>query len=142
MKHGFKASGDKLFRTGALIALVTLLALSSGCVYALRTGSQPTEVKLRLVTPQPQRHSIRIGSDNPIERAVPENGKVAFTVPPLYGACDVYLCGFIKTSDGSPEKISVIELRRSGKMIRKLSLAQISKLPMDQDGYKLLKVRE
>jgi hypothetical protein len=87
--------------------------LSSGCVHALRTSSSPTDVKLCLIASQPQKHSVRIGTEIPAEHLVADNGKVAFTVPRLSGGCDVYLFGVIKTRDGSAEKVPMIELRRA-----------------------------
>ena len=126
----------------AFAAFLPLVMLSSGCVYALRTSSSPTDVKLHVIASQPQQHSVRIGTENPVEHLVAENGKVAFTVPRVSGGCDVYVFGVIKTCDGSAEKVPVIEVRRSDKVVRKFSLAQIAKLPTDETGYSLIKIRD
>ena len=68
------------------------------------------------------------------------DGQVSFTVPSFHHGCDLYLFGVVKTRDGSAENVRVIELRRDGRVVRRLSLNQIARLPRDKAGYGVVRV--
>jgi hypothetical protein len=61
-------------------------------------------------------------------------------LPRFHHGCDVYVLGFIKTRDGSAESVRVIEVRRAERVLRKLSLSQIAKLPIDDAGCSLVRI--
>jgi len=71
---------------------------------------------------------------------VAPDGRVEFTVPRFSNGCDIYVFGFIKTRDGSAESVRVVEVRRAERVVRRLSLAQIAKLPADDAGYSIVKI--
>ena len=48
----------------------------------------------------------------------------------------------IKLSDLRPEHTRVVEVRREQRVVRKLSLSQIAKLPEDAGGYRIVKVKD
>jgi hypothetical protein len=124
------------------LASLTLAFLVSGCVTALHVASPPTPVQLRLQSSQPQQHIVRVALETPADYQVASDGRVQFTVPPFWNGCDVYVFGVIKVRDGSAENVRVVELRREGRIVRKLSLAEISKLPKDEAGFSVVKFRD
>ena len=67
---------------------------------------------------------------------------MAFTVPPFRRGCTTYLFDVIKLSDLRPEHTRVVEVRREQRVVRKLSLSQIAKLPEDAGGYRIVKVKD
>jgi len=127
-------------RAFPFLAVLPLALLASGCVYALHVSSEPTHVKLRVQASQPQQHTVRVALDEPVDYPVASDGRVEFTVPRFSHGCDVYVFGFIKTRDGSAEGVRVIEVRRVERVLRKLSLVQIAKLPKDEAGYSLVRI--
>ncbi len=127
--------GARLF-----LDLLVLAFLASGCVIAKRVRSPVTEVRLRVVTARPRQYSIRVALDQPADYPVAADGHLSFTVPSVKGGCDVYLFGAIKVQDGSAENVRVVEVRREGRVIRRLSLSQIAKLLKDEAGYDVVKV--
>lgn len=127
-------------RALSFLTLLPLALLASGCVYALRTASQPTDVKLHVQASQPPQHVVRVALDSPADYPVASDGRVQFTVPRFSNGCDVYVFGFIKTRDGSAESVRVVELRRDARVVRRLSLAQISQLPRDDAGFSVVRV--
>jgi hypothetical protein len=126
--------------TRGLLALLALGLLNSGCVCVLRCGSPATEVKLRLDTLQTQDWSVRIATEPPSTHSVAPTGCVEFTVRAMRGSCDYYLFGCLKTRDGSAEAVPVVEVVRDGRVLRKLSLDDIAKLPRDAAGFSVMKI--
>jgi len=122
------------------LALLPLVFLASGCVYALHVSSLPTDVKLRVQASQPQQHAVRVALEQSSDYPVAADGRVEFTVPRFSHGCDVYVFGVIKTRDGSAESVRIVELRRAGRVVRRLSLSQIAKLPTDEAGYSIVKI--
>ena len=126
----------------ALVACLLLALLNSDCVNALRPRSQQTEVQLKVAVEQPQACSIRVGVEPAADYPVPANGRVNFIVPSFSNGCDSYLFGLLKIRDGAAENVRIIELQRNHWKLRKLSLAQIAKLPKDDAGYSVVKIED
>ncbi len=118
------------------------MTLLSGCVNALRPASQPTEVKLHVQASLPKDFNVRVALEPPKDYLVAPDGRVSFTVPRFSNGCDVYLFGFIKTRDGSPEKLRVIEVRNAERVMRRLSLSEVTALPTDEAGYNVVKIED
>jgi len=117
---------------------VTLLM---GCAYALPVASRQTDVKLRVQTSHPEHHAVRVAAiEPPSDYRVPSDGRVAFTVPSFRHGCSVYLFGAIKIADGTPEHLRVIEVRRDERVLRRFSLTQLTSLPEDETGYRIVRV--
>ena len=72
---------------------------------------------------------------------VPADGRVTIEVPPLERGCAWYLFGFIKVKDHSPYDVKAIHVTKGQKVLSKLSLNQVAKLPVDDAGYQLIKIR-
>jgi hypothetical protein len=127
-------------RTLSVLTVLPLALLASGCVYALHMSSEATHVQFRLQSAQPQHHMVRVALEPPRDYQVGSDGRVEFTVPRFSHGCDVYVLGFIKARDGAAENARVVQVRRSERVVRKLSLAQIATLPRDDAGYTLVKI--
>ena len=127
-------------RALAFLALLPLVFVASGCVTALHEASKPAEIKLHVLTGQPQRLTVRVALEPPVDYPVASDGRVAFTVPRFSHGFDVYVFGFIKTRDGSAECVRVVEVRRGDRVLRKFSLSQIARLPIDEAGYRIVKI--
>ena len=127
-------------RVPAFLTVLPFALLASGCVYALRTARAPTDVKLLVQAFHPQQYIVRVVVDSPADYPVGSDGRVQFTVPRFSNGCDVYVLGFIKARDGSGESVRLVELRRDARIVRRFSLAQISKLPRDEAGNSLIRV--
>ena len=54
--------------------------------------------------------------------------------------CPVYIFGNIKVADGRPERVRAVHILRDGKVVRRFSLRAIHDLPLDPDGYRVLKL--
>jgi hypothetical protein len=104
----------------------------------LRPYNTPTQQKLYLQAATPTNCVIRVAEARTF--AVAADGRVTFDVPRLTPGCDTYLFG-VKIADGSPENFQAIHVLRDGKIVRKLSLTQLGRLPVDADGYRILILR-
>ncbi|HEY1172608.1 MAG TPA: hypothetical protein VGH19_14655 [Verrucomicrobiae bacterium] len=122
-----------------LISALQPLLLLTGCAYALRTGNPPSHQKLSLHTTSPTNYLVRVADTN--DFPVAADGRVTIDVPTLPRGCDTYALGFIKISDGSPERIRAIHILKDGKIVRKLSLEKLKQLPVDTEQYHILNLR-
>jgi hypothetical protein len=123
-----------------IFTLLPLTFFASGCVNALRPANASTEVRLGIRAAQPQEYSVRVALEQPADYPVAADGRVTFIVPSFHHGCDMYLFGAVKIRDGSAESVRVVELRRNERAVRRLSLAQIAKLPKDEGGYSLVRI--
>jgi hypothetical protein len=127
-------------RALSILTLFPLAFFASGCVNALRQASPPTEVRLGIRSVQPEQYSVRVALTQAANYPVAADGRVTFTVPSFRHGCDMYLFGGFKVRDGSAEGVRVVELRRNDRAVRRLSLAQIAKLPRDEAGYSAVRI--
>ena len=133
------SSNVGFMRKFALLAFsLGMVVILSGCVYALHKSNTPGTEKIRLVVAPGSQYAIRI--ENHGETAVPADGTLDLIVPRLPGSCSVYLFGLIKIRDGDPESLRIIQVLREGKIVRRLSLHVLQKLPADKDGYRLIRL--
>jgi hypothetical protein len=108
-------------------------------VKRLHPYNQPSSQKLQIISPEPNQYSIRVADETDYQ--VPSDGRVIVDVPRLQRGCATYLFGMVKVKDSSSEGITAIHLKKDSRIIRKLSLNDIVKLPVDHEGYYLLKVK-
>jgi hypothetical protein len=117
-------------RALTFIALLPII-LMMGCAYALPVASCPTDVKLRVAAAEP-----------PSAYHVPTDGRVSFAVPSFRHGCSIYLFGAIKIVDNTPERLQVIEVCCGEQVLRRFSLTQLTHLPKDEAGYRIIRVGE
>ncbi len=122
-----------------IIVFALHLIFLSGCALALRPYNAPSTQKLTLQTQKPTDYAIRVA--DAVIFPVPGDGRVSFEVPPLQSGCDAYLFGALKVRDGSPENVRAIHVIKSGKVVRKFSLSELGKMPVDSEGYHVLVLR-
>jgi hypothetical protein len=123
-------------RLGALLLAIVTVPSIAGCFYALHCDSLLCEQRLHIEASQPSRYAVRVFEDEAIP--VSDNGLVMFEVPRMMGKCSRIVIGVGKLDDGDPRNRKVIHVLRDGKVIRKLSLNSIEKLPLDEQGYHVL----
>ncbi len=72
---------------------------------------------------------------------VPANGRVSFDVPIGSRYCTPYVFGIIKV--GAPTPVAerrVIRMMRGAKVFMKLSASDLARLPVDNEGYRTLRI--
>ena len=120
-----------------------LVMLLTGCAYSLHPYSRPADVKLQVQSVRPERYTVRVTAAEPAsDYPVAPDGRVTFAVPSFRRGCSTYLFGAIKIGDATPERIRVVEVRREQRVVRKLSLSQIAKLPEDSAGFRIVRVED
>jgi hypothetical protein len=120
-----------------LMMLVGLaLAAQFGTVQALSIGSPPAQFRLRILNSS-SNSVIRVSWPEAKNFPVSTSGEVVVDVPRLPGSCSLICCGII-LRDGSPYNRKVIEVLRDGRLVRKLSLRQLQRLPLDSSGARKL----
>ena len=127
-----------LARRALFTSLVVLLALVSGCVNALRPYNQPSQQKLRVQSPTPQKYIVRVADK--LDYPVAADGRVTVGIPQLERGCAMYLFGVVKVKDSSPYDVRAIHLKKDNRTVRELSLKELAKLPVDEQGHHLVKV--
>lgn len=128
----------KLARWALITSLALLLTLISGCVNALYPYNQSSQQKLRIQSLTPQKYTIRIADKS--DYLVPTDGHITVNIPQFKRGCAMYLFGIVKVSDSSPYDFRIIHLINNNHTIQKLSLNDIARLPIDEQGYRLVKV--
>jgi hypothetical protein len=96
-----------------------------------------------LVSRSPERYVARVNASDAPEFPVASDGRVTIDVPRLPRACSVYIFGRIRISDGvKPLTTKSVQLLDGGKIVARLSLEEIAKLPSDASGYHILKMKQ
>jgi len=112
----------------------------SGCAYRLPVARPPSQWQIRLVARSQQRYVVRAETRDTRDYPVPVDGRVTLDIPAYRPGCSIYLFNRIKISNGAnPLKTWTIHVV-SGKTARTLSLKKLSSLPLDADGYRLLRL--
>ena len=118
------------------IAVITL----TGCGYALSPVTPAWRQRLRLVPAPPQPVVVRFDSR---EYDVSGDGSVTLEIPAYRRPCRVYLFGLIRIPSGvdplTTKRLAIID---GATTARSLSLRDVSRLPLDADGYHLLPLLE
>ena len=127
-----------LLRQAMLLYVLLLAGFICGCVHALHPYNEPSQQKLHLESSKPQDYSIRVGDG--VDIAVPTDGRVVVYIPRLERGCATYLFGIVKVRDSSSYDIPAIQVRRGDRTVRKLSLNDLAKAPVDGNGYHILKI--
>jgi len=114
-----------------------LLALTvTGCVYALHPSNAGSRQSLQIQPPAPERYTVRVNDGESYR--VADDGRVGFEVPALSRGCAVYLFGLVKVADHRSEDVQAIQVLKDGGVVRRLSLNELSELPVESDGTRVL----
>jgi hypothetical protein len=121
-------------------ALLGAAILASGCALALPGYNTPFSEKIVVLAPDPSAISVQIEDSGQGSLSVVEDGRVVVEFPVLPRECSTYLLG-VRLRDRSVEARKIIHLVRDGRIVRKLSVNQLRRLPLDQQGFHRLRVR-
>ncbi|MDQ2677053.1 MAG: hypothetical protein M3Y34_09615 [Actinomycetota bacterium] len=123
----------------ALSALFLAAVMVSGCVLALPTYNDPFSEKVLVMAPEPSRFEVQIeGSGEGFP--VPEDGRLVLEFPVLPRECSTYLFG-VKIKDRSVEGRDLVHFVRDGRVVKKLSVKQLRRRPLDDLGYHKVRLR-
>jgi len=126
-----------------LCCVITLgFAVLSGCAYRLPAYNLPSQQRLIIVARSPERYVVAFRYSKSAAAPVATDGRVKIDVPRLPRACSVYLFNQIRISEGfNPMFSKSIYVVDAGNIAAKLSLEEMSKLPVDDSGYHILKIK-
>ena len=137
-----RPKGTNMVQISRLIGIICFSSISmSGCTYRLMASNPPLQQKLRIISPDPAAYSIVVEEARPRSpHPVAGDGGVIFDIPTLARGCDVYFLNVIRVGKaGSPFERKAIHLFRGNEVIRQFSLNEMAKLPVDSQGYRLLR---
>jgi hypothetical protein len=118
---------------------VALLCLE-GCAYRLYAPSPPVRELIKIVDKSPNSFIVHVGLGT-TDYQVPSDGRLVVMVPGYRPSCGVYLFDWIKVGGGKyPTDAPAITVMGKNKIVRRLSVKQITSLPIDSDGYRLLTI--
>lgn len=122
--------------------VLTLNFALAGCAYRLPAPMLPSQQNLKVEAASPEAYLLRLRIREPRDYRVPADGRVTLDVPAYRAGCSVYLFDKLRIQRGAnPFTARTIDVVAGGKIIRQLSLKEISALPVDPEGYHLLAVR-
>jgi len=97
----------------------------------------PPKQRLCIKASFPNHYSVEVkGSNYPFDA----DKRVDFDVPIIPRGCSGYFLG-MKYRDGSPYNVRLIGIVERGRMMYHLSLRDIARLPLDEQGYHVLAMR-
>ena len=128
--------------TRSIFLFITLAFACGGCGPIIMRYNEPSSHAARIDAPSPQLYRIRVVTEEPRDYPVGEDGRVRFHVPTLGHGCTAYWVCRLKMYDHSPSAWRAIHVIRDERVIREYSLNQLARLPVDRDGYRVLKMRE
>jgi hypothetical protein len=84
---------------------------------------------------------VQVGIATTNTYPVDEGGTVTITIPQLpRGCCLDWYCFTI--IDDSPDNMKVVSVLSNGKVIRRLSVKELERLPTDERGYRVVERRK
>jgi len=102
----------------------------------------PSQQRLKVAAASPEAYILRLRIREPRDYRVPADGRVTLDVPAYRAGCSVYLFDKLRIQRGAnPFTARTIDVVAGGKILRQLSLKEISALPVDPEGYHLLAVK-
>jgi len=131
------------FRSAFVVAALCLMFDSAGCSYALPTFTPSSAERVRILAKSPRLLVIHVDAGHKVDYPVPADGRLTVGVPAYRRGCSVYLLNEVKVSNGAdPLKAWTVTVTSGGKVMRALSLRQVSRLATDAEGFHLLKIAD
>ena len=122
------------------LGLVTVAALALfGTVRALPKYNIPAQYRLSVIGAKAGSCLVRVIGSDTNEFPIVESGEVTIDVPRLPRSCSWVWFG-LTISDGSPSNLRAIHILRDGRVVRRLSLHQIERLPFDTAGARQIRL--
>ena len=124
---------------GALgIWLLLLCVTITGCAIADGPYNPTSEEKVWIDTQTPQKYSIQV--TNCPDSPVGVDGRVVLEIPHLKRTSTVYVLGLLPVYQTSPYETAAICVKKGDQTVRKFSLNELKKLPLDDQGFHIVKV--
>jgi hypothetical protein len=125
------------FRHAAFAAVAATLGLS-GCAYRMAAPFLRSQQRIRIVANSPERYTVHVQTSDYRAEA---DGRVSFDISMAHRGCSVYLFDRIpiRRMPGSTRE-KVISVMLNGRPVRRLSLLELSRLPVDGAGYHQLPI--
>jgi hypothetical protein len=137
------STANRLRQIGLAVIAVLLGGFLQGCAFRLPGLTPPSAERLRIMATAPEMYAVHLETHQATDLPVPPDGRLTVTIPSYRATCGVYLFNSIKLKgENDPLRSWSISVKRSGKTVRKLSVRQLRKLPVDSDGYRLVRIRE
>ena len=134
-------NGLKLQMRSLVVVTCGMALILESCVYRLLPVTPPSQQRLRIASASPERFAVRLQIGDSREYNVPADGKITLDVPAYRAPCRVFLFGLVKTSGGAqPFTAKTVTVIDGAKVTRRLSLKDVSALPVDANGYAILTV--
>lgn len=128
-------------RRFACLVLVLWLALAlDGCAFVLMRRTLPSQQRLKIVGASMDKYSVRLSFPNAKEYQFDGEGRVTIDLPSEYGGCRPMFGPIPLNRAFNPVTVKRFEVVYRGRIVRKLSLEEITKLPTDHNGYHLLEL--
>lgn len=128
-----------------VIAVAGLCALTMshlGCTYALPGVVRSSTRKVKVTSSYlPSAYDIHADFQEPSEYQTDSEGKVDITIPAHRPPCSVYLFNIIKVGGGDQQKNWRVKIISQGKTLRQISIRDIDRLPVDSEGYHVLRIK-
>jgi hypothetical protein len=122
------------------LELMLTFALA-GCAYALHPVTPPAQVNVKVVANSPEDYRVRLRVNDPHEYRVPADGRMTLDIPAYRAGCSASLFGIVNLPNRSdPYTAKTVDLLAGSKAVRQLSLKRIFALPLDVEGYHLLRL--
>jgi len=134
----------RLRKSAVTVALIGSVLTLASCAYRLYGPIPASQELVEIVAKTPEEYAVQVdtGSSNR-QYEVPRDGRVKIAVPSYRFPCGVYLFNAVKVGGyGDPLEGWSVSITRNGRTIRRLSVRDVLKLSINQDGYRILKVKD
>jgi hypothetical protein len=105
----------------------------------MTASNEPSTQRLLIRTEDPGQYAVRVRDGEPIP--VGADGQVEVEVPALGRVCQTRVLGVVPVNGfRTAEDVKAIEIVRRDKVVRRLSLSRIERLPQE-DAYRVIELR-
>lgn len=130
------ASHHQISIRGAICLLVFCISVS-GCATADGPYNPTSEEKVWIDSQTPEKYSVQI--INRPDSPVGVDGRVVLEIPHLKRTSTVYVLGLLPVYQTSPYETTAICVKKGDLTVRKFSLSDLKKLPLDDRGFRIVK---
>jgi len=128
-----------MFRWIVIVTILAALFVAVGLRKATPRYNNPATYRVRLQTETEGHYRIDIQAPQMLTFLVSSNREATVNIPRLPRACCWDLFGFTLV-DGSPNTRRLIWVVRDDVVVRRLSIVELERLPLDSDGTIRLKL--
>jgi hypothetical protein len=119
--------------------LASFLAMG-GCALGLPGYNVPFNERVLVLAESPTAYQIVIDGSKQGAVPIPPDGRVTLQFPVLPRQCSTYFLGF-RIKDRSVEARDLVHFIRDGRVVKRLSVNEIRRLPADALGFHKIRLR-